>query len=203
MVATVDICQQGAGDNADLAEETVREFLAAMEICFVASQPVGASSTIYESGDRTHCCVDSSAVTVGHAIARARDSQRPSRFLDMLRSGPNMVVQPSREAALRPGELVLLDTATPDVLPDPSGIPSTSVASPDQSANTALRPHHAAALDHPHSRHPVVNLTHASFWWLVNRLRMADQHRAAARDRASIDLGLCADRHPSRRQRAG
>ena len=110
-------------ERAEVVHETVAAGFFPVKIDFAADRgPVAANFVLTDWGELTVCTSVSTAVTLRHTAALARDHSTPSLFMALQMSGSSVVVQRDRQVVLRPGDLVVYDSTTPWSMSDPDGI---------------------------------------------------------------------------------
>ncbi|WP_344845862.1 helix-turn-helix domain-containing protein [Kribbella ginsengisoli] len=189
MTVILDARSLPPADRAEAVRETIANTIVRVEIDFpAAAGPAAAYGAISQLGQLTVCSVRSNAVAVERTPALARDELAPSIFLGLQLSGSSLVVQGSREAVLKPQELVIYDSTVPYTLADAEGIrqhffriPITALGLPHdtirQLCGITLCP-----------GHPIADLAGAYLHRLASRPDIYDHPDAGSVSHPSIEL---------------
>jgi AraC-like DNA-binding protein len=123
MTVILDAQQLPEADRVDGVHEAIAATFVPVKINFADNGgPPSVYGAITDLGAMTICSVRSNAVTVERTPEQARDDLTPSIFVGLQLQGSSLIVQDGKEVVLRPGELVIYESATPYVLADGSGI---------------------------------------------------------------------------------
>lgn len=124
MTVTFDAETIPEADRADVVHAMVAEGFSPVDIEFAAARgPVAANFVLTDLGDLSVCSSVSSAVTLRRTAALVRDDSTPSIFLALqMTDSSTVVAQHGRQVLLRPGDLVVYDSASPWVMFDDNGI---------------------------------------------------------------------------------
>ncbi|MFJ8786936.1 helix-turn-helix domain-containing protein [Streptomyces sp. NPDC102476] len=148
-------------DRAEFVHEALGATMVPIELHWPGRRrSVAAHGVVTDLGDLTVCSGRTTALRVERTATLARDVMEPSVFINTQLFGASMVVQHDREAVLRPGELVMYDSASPYTLLNDTGM----------TGHFFRVPHSALAMPHDMIRaacavtlgpgHPVASLTH-------------------------------------------
>jgi AraC-like DNA-binding protein len=150
--------------------------------------PPSVYGAITDLGQMTVLSVRSNAVTVERTPELARDDLTPSIFVGLQLQGSSLVAQDGRQAALRPGELVVYDSTAPYVLADDDGIRQHQFRIPLDRlglSRDAIRQVCAVTLS---PGDPVADLAATYFHRLASRRDLFDRPGADAVSQPSIEL---------------
>ncbi|WP_344845874.1 helix-turn-helix domain-containing protein [Kribbella ginsengisoli] len=188
MTIRFDSGQIPAVDRDTAVREIISASIVPVEIDFPAHEGPVVRGAISDVGSLRVCSIKSNATKAERTERLARDAMEPSVFLGLQVSGSSLVVQNEREAVLRPGDLVLYESAAPYTLVDADGIQQVQIRIPTASLGLpgdVLRMISAVKLS---PGHPVADLAAAYFRRMAARPDLISQPGAQAISQPSIEL---------------
>lgn len=122
MALLLDARDHRPEDRFEVVREAVWATMLRVDLEFAAGRDIHADLRFHLLGPLAVCSAEANCVEIRRTARRVSEDSEAAVFLGLQRTGSSLVIQGDRQTAVRPGQLVVYDSAEPYVLANRTGV---------------------------------------------------------------------------------